>query len=464
MTQTKQDLSEQKSHHNLFLFFFFYLLFILPLPLGSNRPWAWSIGQVFVYCLLLFYAGFNWQQTKNTISQNWFPIGIFIIVIGWVACQYVAMPLEWLTFLSPNSAEAYLRYGLEWGSITLDKEATLHSLLKLSGYLCVFVLGLSLIDTPKRVQLTLLFMVFAGTFNAFYGVFEILSGQDVSFIYAMQNNPRANGTFVYHNHFANFLMLCLSAGVGYFITTLSHSRFTSKKAYWQSWVYSLLETKTVVRLCLAIMVIALVMSRSRMGNTAFFASFLGVSLLYMFIGKHVPKGFKVLVISMLIIDTFVLSTWFGLDELKTRVENTSFAAENRDEVVQDALPIVIDYSFTGSGAGSFETTFEHYKSEAIKGYYDHAHNDYLEFTIEYGVPITLLLGILMVYMITISIKLICNAHDKLVVGGAAAALMAISGMLIHMSVDFPLLTPANSSYFVLLLAIVCSLHTSFNTK
>ena len=89
MTQTKQDLSEQKSHHNLFLFFFFYLLFILPLPLGSNRPWAWSIGQVFVYCLLLFYAGFNWQQTKNTISQNWFPIGIFIIVIGFLSCNKI---------------------------------------------------------------------------------------------------------------------------------------------------------------------------------------------------------------------------------------------------------------------------------------------------------------------------------------------------------------------------------------
>ena len=270
MTLIKQYLSPQQSHHPLFLFLFFYLLFILPLPLGSNRAWAWSIGQIFVYCLLLFYAGFNWHQAKKTINQNWFPIGIFVLVICWVAFQYIAIPIEWLRLLSPNSAEAYLSYGLGSGSITVDKEATLNALLKLSGYLCVFLLGLCLINTPKRVQLSLLFMVFAGTFNAFYGVFEILSRQDVSYIYAMQNSPRANGTFVYHNHFANFLLLCLSAGVGYFITTLTHSKFSSKKAYWQSWVFSLLETKTVVRLCLAIMVIALVMTHSKMSNIAFF--------------------------------------------------------------------------------------------------------------------------------------------------------------------------------------------------
>ena len=460
MVQIKQDLLQRIFPPTAFLFFFFFLLFTLPLPLGSNRPWAWNIGQIYVYCLLLFYVGFNWYHAKKTIIQNWFPVGVFGLVICWVAFQYTAIPIEWLQILSPNSAEAYQRLGLEWGSITLDKAATMNALLKLSGYLCVFLLGLFLINTPKRVQLALLFMVFAGTLNAFYGAFEVLSRQDFSFVFDMRNNPRANGTFIYHNHFANFLLLCLSAGVGYYISTLSQRKFSSKKAYWQAWVYSLLETKTVVRICLAIMVIALVMSHSRMGNIAFFSSFLGVSVLYMLIGKRVPKGFKVLVISMLIIDTFVVSAWFGLDELKSRVENTSFEAESRDEVVQEALPIIVDFPLTGSGAGSFETVFENYQSEKISMLYDQAHNDYLQFTIEYGIPITLLLGILMVYMITLSIKLIFSSGDKLVVGGAAAGLMAISGMLIHMSVDFPLLPPANSSYFVLFLAIICSLRTN----
>ena len=458
MTLIKQGVSQRILPKNLFLFLFFLLLFILPLPLGSNRPWAWNIGQIYVYCLLLFYVGFNWQHVKKTIIQNWFPVGVFVLVICWVAFQHTDIPLDWLQVISPNSAEAYQRLGLEWGSITLDKKQTMNALLKLSGYLCVFLLGLFLIHTPKRVQLALLFMVLAGTLNAFYGAFEILSRQDISYVFDMQNGRRANGSFIYHNHFANYLVLCLSAGVGYYISTLSRRRFSSKKAYWQAWAYSLLETKTVVRICLAIMVIALVMSHSRMGNIAFFSSFLGVSLLYMLFGQRVPKGFKVLVISILIIDTFVVSAWFGLDELKTRVENTSFEAESRDEVVQEGLPIIIDYPLTGAGAGSFETVFENYQTDEIRLHYDQAHNDYLQFTIEYGIPITLLLGILMLYMMTLSIKLIFSSSDKLVVGGAAAGLMAISGMLIHMFVDFPLLPPANSSYFVLFLAIVCSLN------
>lgn len=452
------------SQQSVFLFLFFILLFSLPLPLGSNRSWAWSLGQLYVFGLLLLYSACNWQHTKNTIRTHYLAIGIFMFVIAWLTLQYINIPIDWLKFFSIHSANAYQLLGLESGSVSIDREATLSALLKLSSYCCVFILALCLITTPKQVQSLLLFLVLVGTFNAFYGAFDILSRQESSLVFGMQNNDNATGTFVYKNHFANFLLLCLSAGVGYFISTLSRRQYASKTAYWRAWFYTLLETKTVVRLGITMMVIALVMSHSRMGNTAFLASLLAVSLLYLVKGKHVPKGFKVLIISMLIIDTFVVSTWFGLDKVKSRLEATSLEAESRDEVVLDALPIIQDYRYFGSGGGSFETIFENYKSEQITGFYDQAHNDYLQFSIEYGVPVTLLLGGLLFYMVFWSIKILITSHDKRMAGGSAATLMALVGMLIHMSVDFPLLPPANASYFVLFLALTCSLKTSFKNK
>jgi len=38
----------------------------------------------------------------------------------------------------------------------------------------------------------------------------------------------------------------------------------------------------------------------------------------------------------------------------------------------------------GSGLGTFADVFRRYQDEGITGFIDHAHNDYLEFWVEYG--------------------------------------------------------------------------------
>ncbi|MFS1704393.1 O-antigen ligase family protein, partial [Alteromonas sp. AMM-1] len=200
------------------------------------------------------------------------------------------------------------------------------------------------------------------------------------------------------------------------------------------------------------------------GNTAFFASLFIVSVLYMFIGKQVPGGFKLLVLSMFLIDIFVVSSWFGLEKVRDRLEATSLATESRDEVVFDTVDIIKEFPVTGTGAGSYETVFASFQSNNVNANYDHAHNDYLEFSLEYGLPVTLLLGLLLCFICAISIKTLSKAKDRRLAGTAAAALMAVVGMLMHMSVDFPLVAPANSSFFILLLALACIAYNLLNNE
>lgn len=439
----------------LCLALFFIYLSVLPIPIGSNRDYLWSISHLYIFSLLLVFGLTYWQRVKLVIKEFRFPLSLLSIIAIWVFIQWLPLPLELLTIISPGSANAFQSTNNGFGHISVDPKSTLSSLLKLINYIAVFILGLALIRTPKRILATLLLIIMVGTYSGFYGAFEILSGQDSSLIFADEIKHRATGTFTYHNHFANFLMLCLSAGLGYFIASLSDHTYESRAAYLMSWLYSVLESKTIVRLCLTIMVIALVMSHSRMGNTAFFVGLMGISTLYLLIGKDVPKGFKVLIISMLIIDVFVVSAWFGLDKVKERLETTSIEQETRDEVVLDGLKIIKDYPLTGTGAGSFRAIFSSYQSENVRLTYNRAHNDYLQFAIEYGLPTLLLLGLFISYMIRVCIKVLSQVNDRRIVGGAAAALMAITGMLIHMTVDFPLLSHANAVYFLLLLSIAC---------
>lgn len=327
------------------------------------------------------------------------------------------------------------------------------SFIKSLAYFCVFLSCLMLVDDEKRIRLILLVLMTSGTIQAIYGSLEILSGSGFSLVFDFPISASATGSFVYKNHFANFLMLCLSAGVGVMITDIEVNQ--SKK--WNDWrillVSTLLSSKTLVRLCLAIMVIALVMSRSRMGNVAFFSALLAVSMLALLLDRKKVKSLSILIVSMLIIDLFIVSKWFGLEEVQQRLAATSLSQETRDEVVLDSLPIINDYPIFGTGAGSFYSAFPGYKNSTINGFYDHAHNDYLQMIIEYGLLAFICLGLLVLFSFIKAFTALKKRASRISKGTAFACLMAYLGMLIHMSVDFPLQAPTNAVYFVIFIAL-----------
>jgi putative inorganic carbon (HCO3(-)) transporter len=221
----------------------------------------------------------------------------------------------------------------------------------------------------------------------------------------------------------------------------------------RSMISSLLGSKALIRISLAIMVIALVMSRSRMGNTAFFASMTIIGLLALVLIKQRTKGLTILIVSMIIIDLFIVSAWFGLEKVQTRLAETSATQETRDEVVLDALPMLHDFALTGSGGGTFYSVFPMYQKSEVFGFYDHAHNDYLQTAIELGIPAFLLLAAIVLICLYKSLRAMRQRKQSILKGSAFASSMGILGMLIHMSVDYPLQAPANASYFVVFLAL-----------
>src|SRR5690606_19224321 len=108
----------------------------------------------------------------------------------------------------------------------------------------------------------------SGTLQAFYGTFMTLSGTEW-----LLSGPKEHyrgvvtGTFVNRNHLAGYLELTISCAIGLMLALRDGKPFT-----WRSLVELLLSAKLRLRLALVIMVIALVMSQSRMGNTAFVAA------------------------------------------------------------------------------------------------------------------------------------------------------------------------------------------------
>ncbi|KGJ94203.1 O-antigen ligase family protein [Thalassotalea sp. ND16A] len=443
---------------NAIFYLFLALLFWLPIPLGSNRPWAWSIMEVMSYAL---FIGIIYTHSGNQIKAQLKPywpliagLGIFVI---YQALQLVPIPPTLLKAVSVNTylIKQSILASDSWWPIALDPTQASIATLKALSYFLMMLTTLILVNNFKRLKLLLITLIVAGTWQAFYGSLQALSGNEHSFFMQLANSTAANGSFVYKNHFANFLMLTLAIGTGYLVSTLDSNRAskTSNKDNLIKLLTSLVSGKAALRIALAIMVIAIVLSRSRMGNTAFFVALTLTGLVAFGLMKQKNKSLSILLISIFIIDAFILGAYFGIDKVKQRIAQTSMQTEQRDEVNEYSFELVKLFPETGTGGGSYYSTFPLVQGSDVTAYFDHAHNDYLQFAIEYGLPATIWLAMVVLISLSHAIMAMKERRSRLLQGLGFACCMAITGMLIHISVDFQLQAPANAAYFHLILAL-----------
>lgn len=429
------------------------IVFLLPIPLGANRPWAWSFFQILIFSLsmgcALHYRGNRWLGLGKyrKIIYLWLA---FVII----AClQIIPMPEFLVALISPHAHKIQVTAQVSTFYFSLDPGQSAISFFKLVAYFCLFVCTLLLVNDEKRIKFLLTTMVVTGTLQAIYGALEILLGTQQSLLFSLDVNESATGSFVYKNHYANFLMMCLAAGIGLMVTSLQKDRMNSPKEWMRSIATAMLGSKALIRISLAIMVIALVMSRSRMGNTAFFVSMTIVGIMALLLVKQRSKGLTILIISMFVIDLVIVSAWFGLDKVQQRLAETSLKQESRDEVIRDALPMVLDFPIAGTGGGSFYSTFPAYKTTDVHAFYDQAHNDFLQMAIEYGLPGVGILSFLVSFALYKAVRAMRKRRNSIFKGASFSCCMVIIGMLLHMTVDFPLQAFANASYFVIFLSL-----------
>ena len=216
-----------------------------------------------------------------------------------------------------------------------------------------------------------------------------------------------------------------------------------------------LSEKALVRLMVIMMVAGLILTRSRMGNTAFFSSLLLTGSLAVVVSRPFrTKKMVLLLFSIVLVDVLLLGQWFGLEKVAERLRETSLETEHRDEVDVYAVPLVQDFWLTGAGAATFEHIFPAYGQDNSGVLYDHAHNDYLELLSELGVvgflPMSLFV-VLGFYQSVLSLKCISHSHVRAVGFGGC---MAIISLCMHSTVDFNLQIPANAMLFLGVIATV----------
>ena len=441
-------MTDSQDRNRWIFAFYLALLVWIPIPLGSNRAWSVAVLEVWVLLLAIAWlAGF--VRGRNSFSPALAGARpVLLCMAAWLSLtwmQLLPLPLPLLEMISPEAARwhgaAAIAGNPGWAPLTLDRYGTLDGACRSTAYVAFFALTLVLLRDTTRIRWATYAVVASGVTQSIYGVATALQSP----------GGLATGTFVNRNHFAAYLVMCLSVGIGVLIASLSGSGSRSWRESMKGVIGWLISPKMGLRLLIVAMVIPLVLTRSRMGNVAFFIGLLATGLIGLALSRKATRSMVVLLASLVVIDLFLVGAYFGAQRVIERIAETTMQAEDRDEVAQYALRMWSDFPLLGSGLGSFASVFPRYSGQGTASSYTHAHNDYLEFAAETGAIGLSLLALIVTLSFAAALRAQRQRRDAVMRGISFASMMAIIALMVHSFADFNLQIPANALTFMLML-------------
>lgn len=482
----------------------FALIVYTPLPLASNRPWAIALLSLFTSVVLLWTL---WQASGRSIVKPFSVARIPFVLLGLLVLLLVAqiIPMKEVcaSCINNQSVNGLNSRYFDNSAVSIDPYLTRLYLAQACILSAIFWLVIKLVNSRQRIEWLFRVIIFSGLLQALVGVLLMSTGTRFMLFFTPLLNVRAHGTFVSPNNFAGYLELTLAVGIGFMIAKLDSRPVASWKRRLYSWVALLVSEKAMLRLSLIIMVVGLVASRSRMGNAAFFGGLLITGVITVIIAKYftgkvrekgeidTTRTMIMFIISLIVLDVIIIGGVVGVQKVLDRIEYTNLqtqssevqadnvsaggvvadkvavgvegqvlrkhaqeeSVEHRSAVARASIPIIQDYPWLGTGGGTFQLAFPRYSSAGITGFWDHAHNDYIEIASDLGLLGLLLFGLMVLHSGMRSVKLLAQSEDQLSRGLAFASLMGVVSMLIHASVDFNFQNPAIAMLFLIVLSL-----------
>ncbi|WP_081908900.1 O-antigen ligase family protein [Ferriphaselus sp. R-1] len=468
----------------------------MPLPLASNRTWALALLALLVSGLAVWHlwsAGPSWWQRESDVFRRarvpaWLMVGWLVLL----AMQLLPLSNAVRSGLVHDPMAGFPVVQGEMAPLSVDVYSTRIYLVRAWVLALLMWLVFRLIDRRQRFEWLVKALLFSGVLQALLAVVLFAAGAHYSLFFVdVEHGFRAKGTFVYHNHFAGYMEMILAIGIGLMIGKLDGARVEGWRGKARSWLALLVSSKAVLRMMLIVMVIGLIASRSRMGNSAFFVSLLLVGGLAWLAFRHIGertnmmRALMLFIASVVVLDVVIVGGVVGIEKVMHRIEATNLRVLEKEEaervstrvsgdVVEGRSPIgyreesleervgpgvraldmVRDFPVLGTGGGTFHLAYFPYRPQDVNGYYDHAHDDFIEFAAEVGLLGVLVLVVLVGHSVYRSFRLLLDkSQEQFVQGMAFASLMGVVELLIHSSVDFNLQNLTNAALFLVVLSL-----------
>lgn len=305
---------------------------------------------------------------------------------------------------------------------------------RLAVGLCAGVLAWAAMgNTPKSTLRFFQGLVVLGLLEALLGLTQNFISPGWIFGY-VNDAYRVSGTLINHNHYAGVLEMLIPVAFG--LAFIAFRRFGD------------IARPYMYLLAAAFMGLALLFSVSRMGILSFLLTllFLGIVLRLRKSQKRLALGFTVTVGGLVVLGAL----WVGIDGVIQRYSllfgEDAILREGRILVFRDAMKLIAAHP-TGIGFANFQDRFREYQTFRPDLLFDHAHNDYLETTAEWGVLPSVTFWVLVVISLVRAVRLFVSLRSPEKRGILLACIGAIFSILVHSLADFNLQIPSNAMLF-----------------
>lgn len=408
----------------------------MTLLFGGVDNATWVFVSIFWVLLITFWAADAWTSGGIVFSGSLLQIPVAgLLLIGLIQL----LPLGGT--VSGLNVEVS-------ATLSLDPHSTRFFVVKLFVYLTYFAACLAFINNEKRLKKVVWLVVIFSSLMAFYGILQRLASPEG--IYGVRTSAGSIpfGPFVNQHHFATFMQM--AAGL---TLSLLFSAEASK------------ERRMLLAAALVVMGVATVSTSSRGGLLGFLGVVVFVFLMNLLGGRWSKResGFgsqrlfaiAAASIAILVAVFGVVLLIGGNDSLLRGVGAVKADADissGRLHFWPIALKIFLEHPIIGAGLESFGVAFT--KHDTWNGQFrvEQAHNEYLQTLADAGIAGALCLMAFIGLLFKKSLATIAGS-DGFRRDAAIGALAGCFGVLLHSFFDFPLRTPSNAFFFLLLCAV-----------
>ena len=400
----------------------FGLVLFGPLAFGAVEPWAIFIleaGSALLFLLWVTQQAAS-GELRITGSPLFAPMAAFA---GLVLVQLLA------------NRSAY-------------RQETIHGALLYCAYGLLCFLAVQSLRRTSRVSFLAYAFCIYGSLVAVFALLQSLSSE--SKLYWVRT-PRSGGwiygPYVNHNHYAGLMEMLIPVPLvlafGHLLKERQKRGFAIAGA--------------------AVMATTVFLSGSRGGMLAFAVE---ASILAAFLIGQKRQRSTALLLGIFLVIIVGLVAWLGGSALSQRLASiqsetrTEISGGTRLAIVRDGLKMAAQKPVLGWGLGAFPDVYPQYRSFYTNLFVNQAHNDYLQLLIETG---ALGFGIMLWFLIVTyyrAAKKLANWQSDVNGAVALAAILGVTGILVHSFVDFNLQIPANALLFYML-CVAASLEPRF---
>jgi O-antigen ligase len=408
----------RKTHRDHFqsavLFGAVSLLFFGPLAFGAVQPWAiftLEAGSALLFSLWMIRQALT-GELEISGDAAFAPMLVFSVLV------IVQLTLH----------------------RTAYRAATFSTFLLFCSYGLLYFLVIQCLRRSWQVKASVIaFSAYGFALAAFAVIQDVASNGKLYWVRTPRFGGWIYGPYVNHNHYAGLMEMLTPVALVLVLSPRVQRR-----------------QKVIAGLAAAMMASTIFLCGSRGGMFAFAVQ---IAVLAAFLVSRHKSGKETLTLAAFMVVSIAILVWLGGGELVNRLSSVpgdariELSGGTRLSIDRDCLTMFLHRPLTGWGLGVFPEMYPQFRSFYTNLKIDKAHNDYLQLLVETGISGIIVMIWFLVSVYRSAIRKVKVWPMDLNSEAALAALLGITGILVHSFVDFNLQIPANAALFLALCAV-----------